>query len=190
MAAPADLNILDLSGKYVMNKELSDKRIDTMLSLQGVGWIKRKAITLATVTLFVKHFKNEDGFEVVNIDQTISGGIPASSELRTLTGNPRETEDVTFGHIITKSKRVKVDELDVSFLKNGWTADTIEHGLIHSYTESNTPKSGTTWIASQAWGLEEINGERRYTRHIKFTGPKAEDIEAVLVYDYLGPLDS
>lgn len=32
--------------------------------------------------------------------------------------------------------------------------------------------------------MEDIKGERRYVRHVKFTGPKAEDIEAKLVYDY------
>lgn len=36
----------------------------------------------------------------------------------------------------------------------------------------------------QTWGIQEIGGERRYTRHLKFTGPQGEDIEAVLVYDY------
>jgi hypothetical protein len=36
----------------------------------------------------------------------------------------------------------------------------------------------------QAWGIQEINGERRYARNVKFTGPKGEDVEALLVYDY------
>lgn len=34
------------------------------------------------------------------------------------------------------------------------------------------------------WGFLEVNGERRYSRLLKFTGPKSEDIEARLVYDY------
>jgi hypothetical protein len=84
-------------------------------------------------------------------------------------------------------------------LKQNWTADTIEHGVVQSYVESDTPQSSTTWIANQvfypvsarsfahiyqAWGIQEINGERRYARNVKFTGPKGEDIEALLVYDY------
>lgn len=36
----------------------------------------------------------------------------------------------------------------------------------------------------QSWGIKDLEGERRYIRHVKFTGPKGEDIEAVLVYDY------
>jgi len=132
----------------LQNKTLSDQRTDTILTLQGVGWLKRKAISIATITLYVKH-TTEDGVERIVIDQTISGGIPASTEDRTLNWAPRENNDQTFGEIITKSRRVKADELDIPFLKEGWTADTLELGLIHSFTESNTPKSGTTWTANQ-----------------------------------------
>ncbi|KAG5647600.1 hypothetical protein DXG03_008953 [Asterophora parasitica] len=187
MATPPSLTILDISGKYVMNKELSDKSTDQILTLQGVGWLKRKAITLGTVTLNVKHFKDDQGVEHVDIDQTLTGGIPGTTEKRTLTWTERENEDHLFGAVLGKSRRTKVDVLEDEFLKKNWTADTLEHGVIQSYVESNTPKSGTTWIANQTWGVEEINGERRYTRHIKFTGPGGEDIECRLVYDYLGP---
>ncbi|CAA7259919.1 unnamed protein product [Cyclocybe aegerita] len=188
MAVPADFSILNISGKFTMNKTLTDPRTDTILSLQGVGWFKRKAISVGTVTLSIKHYKDDEGVEHVDIDQTITGGIPGTSEIRTLWWKERESEDHIFGHIIGKSRRIKAEELDVPFLQQGWTADTLEHGVIQSYVESNTPKSGTTWIANQSWGVEEINGERRYARHLKFTGPGGEDIEAKLIYDYLGPL--
>ena len=36
----------------------------------------------------------------------------------------------------------------------------------------------------QSWGVEEIEGERKYTRHVFFTGPNNEVINARLVYDY------
>jgi len=38
----------------------------------------------------------------------------------------------------------------------------------------------------KTWGIEAINAERRYVRHIKFTGPGGEDIKVRLVYDYCG----
>lgn len=188
MAVPADLTILDISGKFTMNKTLTDPRTDTILSLQGVGWLKRKAINYGTVTLAVKHFKDDEGVEHINIDQTITGGIPGTSEVRTLWWKEKENEDHVFGFVIGKSRRVKASELDIPFLTQGWTEDTLEHGLVQSYVESDTPKSGIVWIANQTWGIETINDERRYVRHVKFTGPKGEDIEAKLVYDYLGPL--
>ncbi|KAF8203711.1 hypothetical protein BJ912DRAFT_870968 [Pholiota molesta] len=184
MAVPADFTILDISGKFIMNKTLSDPRTDTILQLQGVGWWKRKAISLGTVTLSIKHFKDDEGVEHINIDQTITGGIPGTTEERTLSWKEREHEDSLFGAVIGKSRRVRAEELDIPFLQEGWTQDTLDHGLVQSYVESNTPKSGTVWIANQTWGMEEINGDRRYMRHVKFTGPQGEDIEAKLVYDY------
>jgi len=185
MAVPDGLTILDISGKYVMNKTLSDQRTDTILQLQGVSWLKRQAINFSTVSLSIKHYKDEDGVEHIDIDQTLTGGIPGTTERRTLWWKEREHEDHIFGHVIGRSRRVKAEELDVAFLQGDWTPDTLEHGLIQSYVESNTPKSGTTWIANQTWGIEEINGERRYVRHVKFTGPKGEDIEAKIVYDHV-----
>jgi len=187
MAVSADFTILNISGRFTMNKALSGDT-DTILSLQGVGWLKRKAISLGTVTLFIKHYKDEEGIERVDIDQTITGGIPGTREERILRWTERSNEDHLFGAVIGKSRRVQASELEEEFLKTGWTTDTFEHGLIQSYVYSDTPKSGTTWIGDQTWGVEEINGERRYARHVKFTGPKGEDIETRLVYDYLGPL--
>ncbi|PPQ67074.1 hypothetical protein CVT25_005675 [Psilocybe cyanescens] len=184
MSVPSDFNVLDISGKFLMNKTLSDQRTDTILQLQGVGWLKRKAISIGSVTLAIKHYKDADSVEHIDIEQTLTGGIPGTTEIRTLWWKERESEDHLFGHVIGKSRRVKAEELDVPFLQAPWTEDTLQQGLIQSYVESDTPKSGNTWIANQTWGIEEIGGERRYVRHVKFTGPKAEDIEAKLVYDY------
>jgi len=188
MATPPDLTILDITGKYAMNKSLSDSRTDDILAMQGVSWVTRMAIKYGTVTLAVKHYKDDSAIEHVDIDQTITGGIPGSRETRELTWKEGEKNDHVFGHVIGKSRRVPVDQLDVAFLKEGWTEDTINHGLIQSYVKSDTAKSGISWIANQTWGIEKINDERRYVRHVKFTGPKDEDIEARLIYDYLGPL--
>jgi hypothetical protein len=100
---------------------------------------------------------------------------------------------------------VRLDELDNEFLRNGWLPDTVEHGAIDAYVKSDTQKSKRTWIAEQVrqpssildcfaclqailpiqvWGFEEINGERRHVRHVHFTGPKDEYIQARLVFDF------
>jgi hypothetical protein len=47
MAAPPEITCTNLSGKYVMNKTLGDS-VEPMLVLQGIGWVTRKAIGLAT----------------------------------------------------------------------------------------------------------------------------------------------
>ncbi|KAF8647913.1 hypothetical protein AX16_006445 [Volvariella volvacea WC 439] len=183
MSVPETLTTLDLSGVYTMNKSLSGD-MEQILVLQGIGWLTRKAILYGTVTLYLNHYKDDDGIEHIDIDQTLTGGIPGTSEKRTLWWKEKEHQDHIFGAVIGKSRRVKAEELEEDFLKKGWTQDTLQHGLVESYVESDTPKSGTTWIADQTWGIETVNGERRYTRHLKFTGPKAEDIECRLVYDY------
>ncbi len=43
-------------------------------------WWKRKVIGAATVTLDVKHYKDEEGIENIDISQTLTGGI--SGEFR------------------------------------------------------------------------------------------------------------
>ncbi|KAJ7071167.1 hypothetical protein C8F01DRAFT_1014146, partial [Mycena amicta] len=192
MAVPADFTILDISGKFTMNKELSGES-DTILMLQGVSWFKRKAIQFGTVTLFIKHYKDDNGEEHIDIDQaggygefrlTITGGMAGTREERHLTWKDREHHDTLFGHVIGKSRRIQVADLDEEYLRNGWTPDTIEYGVVQSYVESDTPKSGTSWIGNQTWGVQQVNGERRYARNVKFTGPQGEDVERLLVYDY------
>ncbi|KAI0271399.1 hypothetical protein BC834DRAFT_966887 [Gloeopeniophorella convolvens] len=187
MASPETITTLDLTGKWVMNKSLSDDP-DEILRLQGLGWIKRRAVGLATVTLYCKHYKDAEGVEHVDIDQKLTGGIPGTSENRPLDWIARENDDHLFGPCISKSRRVKLQNVENEFLKNGWLPDTEEHFAIHSYVESDTPKSKTTWIAEQIWGFEEVKGERRHTRHVDFIGPKNEHVQARLVYDFCGPL--
>ncbi|KAJ6505804.1 hypothetical protein C8R47DRAFT_1037755 [Mycena vitilis] len=186
MAVPADLTTLNLSGKFAMNKTLSGDT-DKILTLQDVGFLKRKVIAAATVTLDIKHYKDDAGVEKIDIDQTLTGGFPVPKEERTLSWTERSDKDDLFGHVIGKTRRCQVAELDEEFLKKNWTPDTLEHGVVQFLVKSDTPKSNTTWIVNQAWGIQEINGERRYARNMKFTGPKGEDIEVLLVYDYKGP---
>jgi hypothetical protein len=61
----------------------------------------------------------------------------------------RETSDYIFGPVLGKSRRVRLDELDNEFLRNGWLPDTVEHGAIDAYVKSDTQKSKRTWIAEQ-----------------------------------------
>ncbi|KAJ7278898.1 hypothetical protein C8J57DRAFT_1125638 [Mycena rebaudengoi] len=187
MAVPADFTTANISGKFVMNKLLSDP-FEPILQLQGIGWFKRKVISVGTVTLYIKHYQNDEGAECIDIDQTITGGYPGTREERILSWTDGYAEDSLFGAVVGKTRRVKASELEEDFLTKNWTAETLEHGLIQSYVNSDTPKSGTPWIANQTWGMEDINGERRHVRHVDFKGPKDEEIKARLVYDYLGPL--
>lgn len=181
MAVPSDFTILNLTGKFVQNKSLSDDT-DQILALQGVGWFTRKAIQLATINLDIKHYKDDDEVEHIDIVQTVAG-IPGTTEQRTLWWKERRHEDYVFGHVVGKSRRCKAEDIDEEFLTKGWTEDTYQHGLVQSYVESDTPKSGISWIANQIWGIEDVDDQRRYARHVHFTGPQGQIIKARLLYD-------
>jgi hypothetical protein len=158
-----------------------------MLRLQGVSWFTRKVISYATISLDIAHYKDDQSIEHIDIDQNLSPGGISTREERILWWREKEHYDNVFGHVLGKSRRVKDvrgSELEETWLKEGWTNDTYEHGVVHSYVESNTPKSGVSWIVNQTWGFEIVEGARRYTRHLKFTGPNSEDMQIRLVYDY------
>jgi hypothetical protein len=123
---------------------LSDD-IDPILSMQGVTWFNRTAISYAAISLYVNHYKDENGVEHIDTDQRLTGGLPGTIENRILDWTPRGHHDYVFGAIIGKSRRLKVAEIDDHFLKDGWLSDTQEHGVICSRIESDEDKSGYSW---------------------------------------------
>ncbi|KAF5011921.1 hypothetical protein F66182_15307 [Fusarium sp. NRRL 66182] len=112
MAAPADTTIQNLNGTWVLNKSLSTD-IEPLLALQGIGWLTRKAIGVATITLAVtQHIEpNADDpsnapITKINIEQTATGGIK-STESRTTDWRVREHKDRTFGQCAAQSRLVR-----------------------------------------------------------------------------------
>jgi len=185
MAAPDSCTTLNLSGRFVMNKSLSDSS-DRILTLQGVGWFKRQIIANSTITLHVKHYKDEQQIEHIDIDQTISGGIPGTSEKRTLDWVDRHKEDGLFGFVVSKSRRLAVADIKDDHLRGEWLPDTERDATIHTVASSDTEKSGLVWTAEQVWGFESINGDRRYTRRVRFDYEREQEIHEIrLVYDRL-----
>jgi hypothetical protein len=114
--------------------------MNTILSQQGVGWIARKAISAATVTIKIKHYTDESGVEHIDIDQ--AGG---KTEERMLDWAESEKTGGIFGPTVTQSRRTPVAEITEAWLKEGWTKDTVEHGIVESFVRSNTQKDKTTW---------------------------------------------
>ncbi|KAI5799000.1 hypothetical protein EDC01DRAFT_650024 [Geopyxis carbonaria] len=185
MAAPADMKTTNLSGKFYMNKTLSDPT-DDILTLQGLSWFTRKAIGLATITLYVKHYTSTDSIEHIDIDQTLTGGIKGTTESRVLDWAAREHSDHIFGRVNGRSRRIQLSEIDDEFLKTGWMSDMAEQGLV----ESDVTSEDNDWAARQIWGFEEIDGEKKYVRHLVLkTMKRGDELKKKLVYDYIGPLD-
>ncbi|KAI0818304.1 hypothetical protein GGR55DRAFT_674138 [Xylaria sp. FL0064] len=183
MAAPASKNIRDLNGKWVLNKTLSDPT-DPALALQGVGWLLRKGIGAATITISVKQYVDaETGTPTIEIDQSASG-LSSTKEMRKLDWTAREHKDFVFGRVEGKSKYISSAELtalvsaDGEARKEGWADSDFlaldwlpenpgegeggEGGLF----VLNHVVADAGWRATQVWGFQEIGGERRYVRNV------------------------
>ncbi|RAL01081.1 uncharacterized protein BO80DRAFT_406802 [Aspergillus ibericus CBS 121593] len=105
MAAPADITLKNLNGEWVMDKTLSNPT-EPILELQGMGWLMRKALSVATVTLSIHEYPDPADPTVlhIDIDQTVTGGIKGTTEKRISDSEPREHQDHIFGHVRGHSK--------------------------------------------------------------------------------------
>lgn len=186
MTAPPEKTIGDLTGQWVLNKSLSDD-VDPVLQLQGIGWWTRKAIGLATVTLHVKQYIDDDKVTHIDIDQTATGGIKGTTELRTLNWEFKEHTDHIFGELKGKTRWTTLDLIDDDFLKQEWLDGEAEKGgpdgefVLESYVEATAG-----WTGKQVWGFAIVEGERRYTRRVVIT-KGSEVLKIRMVYNWNGP---
>ncbi|KAK7951008.1 uncharacterized protein PG986_006736 [Apiospora aurea] len=206
MAAPASKTIGDLNGTWAMNKSLSDNT-EPGLALQGIGYLTRKAIGLASVTLTVKQYSGPHlppsaaaGDCVrIDIEQTATGGIKGTTENRCADGEKRTHSDWLFGTVESSSRFAPagdalkqavgdygLDAASVEYLAGNWLVDESEKtgpdGAAHLVSCADNQKDG--WVAVQVWGFQTIGGERRYARNIVLKkGDKK--VEMRLVYDYI-----
>ncbi|CZR61253.1 uncharacterized protein PAC_11149 [Phialocephala subalpina] len=185
MAAPAEITLKDLTGVWVMNKTLSDDT-DAILALQGIGWWTRKAIALATVTLHAKQYLGDDGIVHIDIEQTATGGIKGTTELRILDWEKREHEDHVFGKLKGRSRWIDLSGVEDSFLKDGWLEDNESSGPAgEKHIESWVENSEKGWTADQIWGFAIIDGKRYYVRRVVVK--KGDTVlKARLVYNWQG----
>ena len=86
---------------------------------------------------------------------------------------PGSEEDATF----LRAEKLKDGQTDSKFLDQ-------EH--VQSWVK-NMDEAG--WQAEQAWGFEDVKGERRYTRRI-VVWRNDECRRARVVYDYKGKIDN
>lgn len=184
----------------MQNKSLSDA-FDPVLSLQGIGWLTRKALGAATITQSLRQTPTtgEDGQPTTQIiiDQTITGGLKGSTENRTLDWHIRGHTDWLFGtlqgrsryntlaKIAEESKAQGTVEEDVKHVTGGWLKETEEGEVVETFVDNE----GNKWTGWQVWGFADIGGERKFTRRIVVRRKdKDEAIRVRLVYDYVGEL--
>ncbi|ORY66153.1 uncharacterized protein BCR38DRAFT_340226 [Pseudomassariella vexata] len=197
MAAPANKTIGDLTGKWIMNKTLSDST-EPALALQGIGFLTRKGIGLTTVTLQVKQYNGPPSppstqtGDVVHIDieQTATGGINGTTENRSIDDTQRGHSDWLFGDVKARSKWLTAEQLAAVAQEHGehlgkdWIEDAAEaQGPGGASHVMNYVESTAGWTAVQIWGFQMIGGERRYARNV-LVKKNNKVVEVRLVYDY------
>ena len=77
-----------------------------MLAMQGVPWLKRKIILVATVTLSVKEYVDAENFTHIDLDQTATEGIKGTSELHILDWSETTHLDHIFGDLKSRNRWV------------------------------------------------------------------------------------
>ncbi|KAL4940590.1 hypothetical protein BDV06DRAFT_196339 [Aspergillus oleicola] len=191
MAVPAQMTIATLSGQFVPNKALSDDA-DSSLALQGVPWLLRKGISLASPK-FVLSQTTEGGTGVVNI--TVSGVGSGVTEKRILNWEPVLGNNPLFGKTEAQSRLYtspleKVEShsdedykfLNAEILKNGGSSNWAEDPESqHLHCIITNTEAG--WTMEQVWGFEEIDGKKYHTR--RSVVRKGDAVErGRLVYNY------
>lgn len=121
---------------YSQNKTLSDSAgLDAVLICQGVGWLLRRAIAIASITAHT-YQTEEDGVVTITIHNTSNGGIKGTTEVRHLNGKPTEHTDYIWGHVLGSSRYVATRDLKDDFLKTGWLSETSDGECIENTIEA------------------------------------------------------
>lgn len=128
---------------------------------QGIGWLLRKAVGVATITFIITQDQTAEGVDRLTIDQRGTGGLKGVTEVRVLDKNPSKSSDYVFGELENSNYWVKTAELTDNFLrddleKNRWEQD-IQNG---DAIKIDTVSSKKGWISEQVHILS--------TRRIKF----------------------
>jgi len=180
------MTTLNLSGKYKLNKALSHD-VDAILQRRDkdIDQKTRDAIKAADGYMTIKHYKDASGVEHFDLKDEMPG-VAAITLERTLDGNEWELAHALSGPVTGRSRRIKPQDLQVSFLKEGWLSSVGRDGAIQISAKSDTGKTGKSWRQDSIFGLEEIDGTKRHTRRIHITNSEGEDVHALFVFDYLG----
>jgi hypothetical protein len=181
MAAPPNKTLQSLSGKWQLNNKYSDD-FSSVLAIQGVNLLVRKAATAASIHLTVTQ---PDEQHIKMAQSVTSGKIPGTTEEYTLDYEWRKNQDSFFGEISGRSRWVGVEEgRKTSVVNEGegeWLEGASEGKLIHAEGR----KEGE-WEASHLWGFELVDGERRHTRRVLVSNQKGEELRVRMVYDFMG----
>jgi len=178
MAVPDSVTIKNLSGTYLLNKQLSDSSQE-VLKLQNVGFVVRQAVAWSSVTSSMDHATdNETGKVRIDTKQISTGGI-TNEEHWDLDGEEREAESKIWGKVKGYYRYTKLSEVEDLYLKEGWEQACVDGEVIEAFQASQTD----TWTVQQVIGFAEVDGQRRQVRRVL---TKKGDVEhrIRIVYDW------
>lgn len=178
MSSSSEKSLHNLSGKWKLNKSLSDD-IGPVLAVQGTNSLLRSAIASASVTLDISQPQENE----YSIKQTAtSASIPGTTEQYNLDYQWRDNHDAFFGDVRGRSKWIEAAEAKKEFpdLVGDWDAEGDGGKLI--LAEGGKPDE--TWTAARVWGIETIDGERRFVQRVKIWNKKGDEVKVKMVYDF------
>jgi hypothetical protein len=178
MAAPAEKTLQNLGGKWKLNKEHSDD-FESVLELQGVNLLIRKAIKTASVQLSISQPSQNE----VRMEQTATAAsIPGTTEEYILDWEWRKNDDAFFGDIEGRSRWTSQEEAKASGRSGDWQDADSEGKLI----EAVGKKPDGAWTATHLWGFEDVGGERRHTRRVHVVDKHGNELNVRMIYDFQG----
>ncbi|KAL3470327.1 hypothetical protein BJX99DRAFT_264319 [Aspergillus californicus] len=211
MEIPKEIALKSLKGSWTLDKSVSDDA-DSILKLQGVGWLTRKAIGAATLTLHftsdVEASSSSAPTPHLTMRQTLTGGIPGSTEERIMDWVERERSNHIYGDVKSRSRLISgviedgavrpvltlqskaqpasIEEEVKTFLRGGtpYTAQTeTDYTDLYVHDFGRNEKSG--WTAEQIWSIEVINSQQYLTRRVAVVREDGYEL-ARLVYKFSG----
>lgn len=178
MALPPTVTIRDLNGVFVLNKTLSQSP-DALLALQGLSWLTRKAIWLATITLTIRSYTDStsanpppDAQPVttqnidtatptvthIDITSTVSGLRTTTQENRTLDWTTRSHHDSIFGHVEGRSRFITTNPSSESTFSLARDADP-QSNLSESSSSTTTRNSNRDCEPTRTLDTQFLTGQ-------------------------------
>ncbi|KAJ5287935.1 hypothetical protein N7478_003621 [Penicillium angulare] len=197
MAAPLSKDVTNLTGTWRLNRKLSDDP-EGLLALQGVPWITRKALRLASLSLQMTQSvsmsdassdgtsdgtntsSDDDGFvTMLHVRQTVSPGSFNSDSSCPVNGQEQKLSLPIFGDI-----KMSLRYMNTSGIKDEVIRQQYEDGCpTKTVIDEDAVNLKMGWTAHVLWGFEIINGKRYLTRNAT-SSRNDETVAARMVYDY------
>lgn len=177
------------------SKTLSDP-FDPVFAIQGIPWLIRKVISIATLSMKASHDVDESGTKILVFTQIASvaiAGLSEEKEVRVLDGREKFHSSALFG---TSSARSRLVDLSTATGHDGQPlASLLTKDFLHQgepggedYLYDLIVHQTNGWVMEQIWGFGLVDGERRLLRTLVIR--KGDQVAYTRgVYDWKGKED-